>query len=261
VTGEGADRSANAVRAAVGKGNAKFGVSVENVDLVPPDSVVGDPARRRRLEDASIKVVEITAILGAVTRAIPGPAGKVAAFVLAGLEKSPETGRVRPTPGTAGNFLPSPIGFMDPEAVGLPRNFYLPAGSTEFIPRAVDRVGLGLPQQRAEDEVRRATIDRQSADERARRAAEVVQGESVETLEDLAAGRGGLTRAGVLIATSETTLPDLQAAAQRELSRLPSGFVLIDRAIAAAQAERGQGGAVQQATAVDELFRANPPDP
>lgn len=187
--------------------------------LIPPGSVVADPVRRNRLGEEAAGVVGIVATLAAVQKAIPGPAGKLFGVFFTGLEKSPETGKLNTGKGTLLNFAPSPLGYMNPEVFGLERNFYLPPGSTEFIPPIADRMGLGLRQQRIEDELRRQQLDQQAALSRAAGAARVLEGESQGTLEDLAAGRGGLTRAGVLIATSGVPAADLQAAASSQLGR------------------------------------------
>lgn len=191
----------------------------EPPELIPPTSVVGDPQRRNRLGEEAAGVVGIVATLAAVQKAIPGPAGKLFGVLFTGLEKSPETGKMNTGKGTLLNFAPSPLGYMNPEVFGLERNFYLPPGSTEYIPPIADRLGLGLRQQRIEDELRRQQLDQQAALSRAAGAARVLEGESQGTLEDLAAGRGGLTRAGVLIATSGVPAADLQAAAAAQLGR------------------------------------------
>lgn len=187
-----------------------------------PNTVLGDPARREKLGDSAVHVVEITAVLGAIQAFVPGVAGKVFGVLFSGLEKQPGTGKPIPTPGTAANFLPSPFGFLDPTAIGLKPNFYLPAGSTQVIPSIADRVGLGIPQQRAEDEANRRRREEQAAQQRDLKATNAVANESADTLNDILAGRGGLTRAGVIIATSETTLFALQQAARAELARRSS---------------------------------------
>ena len=115
------------------------------------------------------------------------------------------------------NFAPQPFGFLDPTAVGLQRNFYLPAGSTSLVPKQLDRIGFGLPEQRAEDEARRARLAAAAVLSANKKLAETLAGESVETLQDLAAGRGGFSRAGVLFATSEVPFNDLQAGAAAQL--------------------------------------------
>lgn len=187
--------------------------------VIPPDSVLGDPQRRERLEREAVNVAKLTALLALVTRAIPGPAGKVFSVAIAGLEKSPETGRVRPGPHTPANFLPSPIGFLDPEAVGLQRNFWLPPGSTEYVPRFADRLGIGLPQQRIEDELRRERLDRAALTSREATARQVVGPESDVTLRALVDPAETTLRERALLATSGVPNSDLAAAARAELER------------------------------------------
>jgi len=234
---------------------------VDDPNLIPPGSVVGDAERRRNLERAVVKAAELTAAIKIASRVVPGIPGKVLGALVTGIEKDPETGRLRPEMAAGANFLPSPFGFLDPEAVGLRRNFYLPAGSTELMPRRADRLGIGIPQQRAEDAVRRATLDRQDAEFRARRAAEVIEGESVETLQDLAAGRGGFTRAGVLIASQEVPASDLARAAAEKLGQVGPVRAAMQRAINAASARIDAPDELKQLTAIDTVIAANPPDP
>lgn len=186
--------------------------------LAPEGSVIADPARRAKLATAVEHVATLTAELGAIQSTIPGRVGRVFGIMVSGLEKEPETNKVGAKKGTVGNLLPSPFGFLDPTAVGLPRNFYLPAGSTQFIPSAADRIGLGLREQRAEDTLRFQRSIENAATSRTRKIEATLSGESTGTLEDLAAGRGGFTRAGVLIATSGVDLAGLRDAAALELA-------------------------------------------
>jgi hypothetical protein len=194
----------------------------------PPGSVLADPERRRKFGHALTHVVEITASLAVIQTYAPGLVGRALGPLVTGLEKDPGTGKVRPGGGSIGNFAPSPFGFLDPTAVGLPRNFYLPPGATELVPRAADRFGFGLPEQRIEDEARRAQLNALEAVSRTRTAQLAVASESVQTLQDVAAGRGGLSRAGVLFAESPVPATDLQAAAQLELTRRAAGGAVIN---------------------------------
>lgn len=184
-----------------------------------PNTLISDPARREKLGKSAEHVVELTALLGLIQAALPGIVGRAFGIVASGLEKDPGTGKVRPGAGTAGNFLPSPLGFLDPTAIGLKPNFYLPAGSSQVIPPIADRLGLGIPQQRAEDEANASARADAEIVRRNAAALSAVQGESADTLRDLAAGRGGLTRSGVLFATSGVGFVDLQNAAIVELTR------------------------------------------
>jgi hypothetical protein len=199
-------------------------------NLAPQGSVIQDPERRAHLTNAAEHVAELTFELGAIQRTIPGRAGRLFGTLASGLEKDPGTGKVGAKEATAGNFLPSPLGFLDPTSVGVPRNWYLPAGSTEFIPRVADRVGLGLPEQRAEDMLRREQLDAAAALSRTVTAEFAVRGEEVSTLQDLASGRGGFTRAGVIRATSGADDASLRIAAQGELDRVTGGLAGLLRA-------------------------------
>lgn len=191
--------------------------------LIPPRQMYGTPEQRTKLGGAVVKAAEITAILAAVTKVVPGVPGKILGVFLAGIEKEPETGRLRPEIGVGANFLPSPFGFLDPTAVGLERNFYLPSGSTDYIPGVADRLGLGLPQQRAEDAVRSAQLADAASRSRAATAQRVVGGQSDEVLRDLAEQSAGAGRAGVLFGTSGVPAPLLADAAQAELQRRAAG--------------------------------------
>lgn len=190
----------------------------------PQGSVVEDPARRAKLITAVEHVAVMTAELAAVSTVIPGTAGKLFSVGIAGVEKDPSTGRLRPGPHTATNLAPSPAGFLDPTAVSLPRNWWLPSGSTDYIPREADRAGLGLPEQRRIDErlsAQRALALTGSTNVTARKA---VASESDETLAAIIAGQGGPTRAGIIIATSGVGLADLQREALIEAQLRQRGF-------------------------------------
>ena len=205
----GADRDAEVLRERL---NQIF-------NLAPQGSIIQDPQRREKFGRAAEHVGVMTAELAAVTRALPGMVGRAFGMAISGVEKEPETGKVNVGQGTAANFAPSPLGLLDPTAIGLSRNFYLPGGSSRFIPSEVDRLGLGLPEQRAADTTATQLRLTTEANSRQTRAQQIAGAQPVAVLEDLAAGRGGFTRAGVIFATSEVPFLDLQREAQRELLR------------------------------------------
>lgn len=176
------------------------------------------PERREKTAKDVARVAGITAGLGVLLRAVPHPAPKTVALFLAGLHKDSKTGALKVTPGTAGNLAPVPFGFAHPDTYGLKNNFYLPAGSSALIPKAADRIGLGLPEQRADDEAARlpALIDEAG---RIRQAAVgTVRGASTDVLQQIVAGPAGATRAAELVATSGVGLPAVQSAAREELA-------------------------------------------
>jgi len=192
------------------------------VDPFPPQRPApkqpdpSDPAWRDKAAHSAVKVVQITATLATIARFIPGPAGKLFAFLVAGVEKDPGTGKVRPGQGTAGNFLPAPIGFSSTEVYGLRPNWWLPSGSTKYIPRIADKIGIGIPEQRQEDEWWKAMANAQ----RFERAFRVVEVEPFDVVSDLANATGGtFSRASVIRATSEIGFDELVPAARFELAR------------------------------------------
>lgn len=175
-----------------------------------------DPAaQRQRAAENALTVTKIAGTLAIIGRVVPGPVGKVIAFFAVGAEKDPTTGKLRPGEGTVGIFAPSPIGFSNPEVFGLPKNFYLLPGTTEVVPRIAHRVIPGAAEQRTEDATRRAQIIAQSQS----RAAQLVQGETDETLLALAEQRVSLGRAGVIRATSGIGSEDLRREAAAEIER------------------------------------------
>jgi hypothetical protein len=188
-------------------------------NLAPQGSVLQDPARRARLGSASESVVKLTVELALVNEFVPGKAGQIFGKLVSGVEKDPATGKVGPTAATGANFLPSPLGFLDPTTVGVKRNFYLPSGSTDFIPGAADRLGLGIPEQRAEDTARSNQMMTNANLSRLTTARQAVASESDETLQSIIAGQGGFTRAGVIFATSGAGAAELRIAATEEQIR------------------------------------------
>lgn len=175
-----------------------------------------DPAWREIAARGAVKVVEITATLAAVARFIPGPAGKLFAFLAAGVEKDPGTGKVRPGRGTLGNFLPAPVGFNPPAVWGFKPNWWLPSGATNYVPRIADNLGLGLPEQRTEDEWKKALANAS----RLESAFRLVENERFDVVKDLAEGTGGtFSIASQIRAGSKIGFDELQLAARFELAR------------------------------------------
>lgn len=241
-------------------------------NLFPPDTVLGDAERRHRLNDAIADVIELTFELSAISRLIPGRAGRVAAQVVAGVEKQPQTGKVNVGQGTAMNFAPSPVGFLDPTSVGLSRAWWIPAGATQYIPVVVDHIGLGLAQQRAEDDRAAARRDTNEQLRRAASAQRAVMGLSNDDLEDILSGPSPLSEGAQLLAFRGQLLPDLRTAAQRELERrglrtprLAAASAEPDlQPVAGATAEAllaEAGGTLVALRALQQFFSDNPPDP
>lgn len=183
--------------------------------LFPPGTVLGDQKRRDKFERDVDEVLSLTAALAFVTRVIPGKAGQLFGKLIAGVEKSPETGKVGGSVATGANFLPSPFGFMDPTAIGLKRNFYLPPGSSAVVPRVVDQIGLGLPQQREEDE----RFARQQLDRGRLQFLGQLGHEPDDVIGQLASGTGGFNRAAEVRAFSGLSFQDVTLLAQFEQAR------------------------------------------
>jgi hypothetical protein len=217
-------------------------------NLLPPDTILGDQKRRGEFAEGTKHVVGITVIIAAVSEILPGAIGAFVASVLAGGEKDPGTGKFIPKIPMAGNFAPSPIGFQDPKSQGIKPNFYLPGGSSTFIPPILDRFGLGLPEQRAEDAVANTNRLDALARSQAATARAAVKDETEATLKQIIAGGAPLTRSSVVIATTPAPLPRLQAAAEEELLRRQSGPgaplpAQLDAVTRALELSRAAGGA------------------
>jgi hypothetical protein len=186
----------------------------QKVNPQPPTPNLQDELYKQKLEKNLKEAAARTAALGAVQRIIPGVPGKLFGTLVSGLEKDAGSGRVSVGKGTALNLAPAPLGFLDAELYGLRRNFYLPAGVSEVIPPALNKIVPGLPEQRKEDELRKFHVGNQHIN--AARA--TVQGEQLDTLQQLAAGTGGpFTRASVLRATTGLDFQALASAAQLEI--------------------------------------------
>lgn len=153
--------------------------------IFPPDTMMGDPARRERAAKGVGRVGELTAELAVIARTVPGKAGQLLATLVAGVEKQPDTGKVFPVPGTATNLAPSPLGLMDPKVVGLEHNFYLPSGVTNFVPKEVHGIIPGMKLQAEIDHTNR--VNQLDAQQRATlaRARQFVALESDATLEQV----------------------------------------------------------------------------
>jgi hypothetical protein len=185
---------------------------------VGPTDVV-NPAFQRKVGHDLEEVAKLTAQLAVISKLLPGPVGKIAAFAFAGVEKTHE-GRVRPSGATLLNALPSPFGYMPPEDFGLKKNFYLPAGSSTYLPAILDRARVGVAEQRVEDLQRQNSLAENAVRSDLARARAAVAGESPATLDAILQGQGGFTRAGVVIATSGAGLASLQLAAAERLEAL-----------------------------------------
>jgi len=251
---------------------------VEDVILdfmeVPRTTVIRDPARRERLAHSTDEVLGITAKLALLQEAVPAGLLRNIIIFFSGVKKTPE-GDTKVTPGTAGNLAPSPVGYLDPTTVGLKRNFYLPPGSSRFVPNEAEQLGLGFKEQRQEDfesDLKDAMARSSSLNNTLR---QIVENESTATLEDLVSGRGGFTRAGVIRAKGVGDTKQLELAAAVELSKRRAAPTLVQSVLRIIPHREGGPIAivdaaepvdtlpheVQHATAIDRLFAANPPDP
>lgn len=187
----------------------------------PPGSVLADPARREKLFAAVGSVVELTVSLTIGQRFVPEALQKTFAILVSGVEKQPGTGRLPIGKVPGGNFLPSPFGFLDPTSIGLERNFYIPStrperiSAVDLLPRAVDRIGLGIPEQRAQ-EARELQSLRDVQD---RTAAQLVATESTAGLELIVGPTYAFQRGQRIAVASNVPLPALQQAARAELNR------------------------------------------
>jgi len=123
----------------------------DRLNPAPPPINFNDDAYRSRVRSDIIHVTKIVATFAAVARVVPGRAGKVLGSVLAGVHKEPETGKLFPTIGVAGNYLPTPIGYADANNWGMTHNWWIPDGSTTYINPIVDPRVPGLADQRRID--------------------------------------------------------------------------------------------------------------
>lgn len=234
---------------------------VEREFALPPGALDPDSDRNKKLEDSSIEAGKLTAILALVSRTVPGRVGAAIGSLLVGAHKSPDTGKLTPASSFPLNLAPSPLGYGQPAAYGLPPNWWLPRGSTDFLPAVADRLKLGIPQQRQEDERRalRQLQDRLDASQIA--AARAVAGESDQTLQDIITGARELNRASVVIATTSAGFADLQAAARAELAQRRAGPGAIGALLEPPAPPPGESDAVTALQDLARLLAANPPDP
>lgn len=137
--------------------------------IVPP--FLATPERREQTANEGARALGTAAGVGVIAKFVPHQLGAEIARLGAGIHKSPATGKMSVGILFFTNLLPVPFGFVDPTTFGLPKNYYLPRGSSILIPRFVDRLGLGTAEQRAADESAaeaeqsrrfRATVDRLS---------------------------------------------------------------------------------------------------
>lgn len=157
--------------------------------LVPP--FLESEARRQKTLEGWGTAAERVAIFATVARLAPGPYGKIAAIALAGFHKDPVSGKVRPTPGTATNLLPAPLGWTPSEVYGLPKNWWIPRGWGLKIPPFLDVLGFGTKEQRDEDYA--ALYERRKRD--IQRSLELLKNEPSYKLESIKRGYFGGTKA------------------------------------------------------------------
>lgn len=126
-------------------------------------SPAGEPAHDARFIAEKLgEAAAVVVALAAIARFAPHPVARGVGIGLLGYEERSTAltaGRVL-VPGElhALNFGPSPLGYVDSRVFGLEKNFYLPATSSRLIPRQLDAIGFGLPEQRAADARRQEQI-------------------------------------------------------------------------------------------------------
>lgn len=194
---------------------------MDPLDPLPPISAppfLATPERRAKTEHGLVHVAEFTAKFYVAARVLPHPALRAVALFFSGFTKDPYTGTVKPSPQLAGNLAPTPVGYMTPDVYGMKKNWWLLEGSTNYIPRALDRTkvifDLGLAEQRAEDAVTNANKAAADAAARMKSANWLLQYEPEIILQDLASGEYRYLRTRTLLASSGGIgLNELRAAA------------------------------------------------
>lgn len=226
--GQGTVEDANKIKAAVPAAKKvlveKFGADPAEVDK--EFGVAGN------IGSAVTEGLEFGAELAAAGRVIPGRIGGYLSALFVGQHRDPNTGKYGLGQPFVYNAAPSPVGYAPASKFGLSKNFYLPAGVVIHTPEVIDQLGIGLPEQRAEDE----RNERLRFDAKLREQLVVLSGFSNESLEKIAA-QGPLTtgqRIGRFFAP--VTPPDLERRSEA------AKFLLAQRAAAArAVAQQGLG--------------------
>jgi len=196
------------------------------------------------------KVTGIVIGVALVARVAPGAAGRALAKYGGGFEKSAVTGELSSGPLLATNLLPAPFGFAPADLYGLKPNYYLPAGSSRFVPEFFDPIGFGFKQQRAED---RAEAEQLGADDRSQ-VIRALRSLPTEDLQQFAAGARELIEQGKVTGSDSVSIPDALELAEAELARRRPPELPVTLATSAE-------GDPQAPQVIDEFAGRNPPDP
>lgn len=203
-----------------------------------------DPEWQKKALESGAEVVAITGGAYAIVRYIPGPAGKVAAFLFVSVAKDPESGRLRPGPPDPLNVAPAPVGFADSEVFGLNRDWWIPPGTTQYLPAIALDLLPGGREAEAKDRFEKALRERDEALFDLKRALDIVKGLPTSSL----------------VAIAERDITSLEYLKQFPLlfdwnfaQQKPSA---LQAAVAAELAQRGELSGVQFATTEQGGFSA-----
>lgn len=215
----------------------------------------------QRTKNAAIHGAQNYAYFYALARFGPHPAARAFGRFMTGLAPRGGPGNnakkltIGHGPDFAANFAPVPIGFVDPAAIGLPRDFIYPNGITYFIPEPVDILGLGTKEARESDAQWRSQLSTQSQ----LTAQRLVVNEPNEVLLQIVAGGGPFTRTNRLLATYEgLRLIDLQNAAGAEFNRRQFASLSGPTEPSRAAALLAPGAAPQRAATIAPTAPPNP---
>lgn len=233
--GEGTVEDANKIKAAVPAAR-KVLIEKFGADPVALDKEI---ATASNLASAVGEGLEFGAELAAAGRAVPGRVGGLISALFIGQHRNPDTGKYQVGQPFLANAAPSPVGYGPPSKFGLKKNWYLPPGVVGYTPEVIDSLGIGLPEQRAEDERNeRIRFDKQLRDQMNN-----LSRLSSAQLEKIAAEGPVTTGQKIGRLFAPVTPPDLER--RQEAAK----FVLAQRAAAAR--EFGQQTLVPPATAAN----------
>lgn len=129
----------------------RLGDYPDRLNPAPPPINFNDDGYRSRVRSDVIHVSKIVATFAAVARIVPGRAGKILGSLLAGVHKEPDTGKLFPTIGVAGNYLPTPLGYADANSYAMNRNWWIPDATSGYVPTIADPYLPGMADQRRID--------------------------------------------------------------------------------------------------------------
>lgn len=166
---------------------------VDSLPRLPPAPIpknltvdVADPQWQGKATESALEVAGITGGSYLIVRYIPGPLGKLAAFLFISVAKDPETGRMRPGPPDPLNVAPAPVGFADPEVFGINRDWWIPPGTTKYLPVFVVEHIPGGKDAEAKDRFELALRERERALADLAYGLEIVQDLRSDTLRTIA---------------------------------------------------------------------------